>query len=98
MVCTALTYKILPPPPPPANTTTKNNKDNVIMWNPPGGMGAANTSVAILTVMAVFTPKDRFSSIDGEAVKAAVQATSEGAIDWMRWVGWGCICGGVVFF
>lgn len=54
------------------------NKDNVIMWNPPGGMGAANTSIAILTVMAVFTPKDRFSSIDGEMLKAAVQSTSEG--------------------
>ena len=48
------------------------------MWNPPGGLGAANTSVAILTVTAVFTPKDKDSGLAGNAIKEAVQAASEG--------------------
>lgn len=49
------------------------------MWNPPSGMGAANTSVAVLTVTAVFTPKNKASGLSGNAIKEAVQKTSESA-------------------
>jgi hypothetical protein len=64
------------------------------MWDPPSGMGAANTSVAILTLTAVFTPKDKGSGIAGKAIMAAVQAASEGVCVCVCCGGWGGVLWG----